>query len=195
MLIGELAERTGTSERLLRHYERAGLLRPERLPNGYRTYADSDAATVRRIRALLAAGLPTRVIRQVLPCTTGAAAVLPCPGVLDALRHQLRELSSARRARRGPRSAARDHRRCGEPGCGCRSAQERVTAAGHLKTGRPAGVKAPAMCMPALALEDVVGQLPCPVGEFDPLRRGLRPSLALAARQALDGERKFDVGA
>ncbi|WP_405876343.1 MerR family transcriptional regulator [Streptomyces sp. NBC_00005] len=92
MLIGELAERTGTSERLLRHYERAGLLRPERLPNGYRTYADSDAATVRRIRALLAAGLPTRVIRQVLPCTTGAAAVLPCPGVLDALRHQLREL-------------------------------------------------------------------------------------------------------
>ncbi|WP_443066959.1 MerR family DNA-binding transcriptional regulator [Streptomyces sp. NBC_01261] len=36
MLIGEPAERTGTNERLLRHYERAGLLRPDRLPNGYR---------------------------------------------------------------------------------------------------------------------------------------------------------------
>ncbi|WP_019057889.1 MerR family transcriptional regulator [Streptomyces prunicolor] len=92
VLIGELAERTGTNERLLRHYERAGLLRPERLPNGYRTYADSDTAAVLRIRALLAAGLPTRVIRQVLPCTTDEAAVQPCPGVLDALRAQLSAL-------------------------------------------------------------------------------------------------------
>ena len=92
MLIGELAERTGTNERLLRHYERAGLLRPERLPNGYRTYADSDTAAVLRIRALLAAGLPTRVIRQVLPCTTDEAAVQPCPGVLDALCAQLSAL-------------------------------------------------------------------------------------------------------
>ncbi|MCX5243233.1 MerR family transcriptional regulator [Streptomyces prunicolor] len=92
VLIGELAERTGTNERLLRHYERAGLLRPERLPNGCRTYADSDTAAVLRIRALLAAGLPTRVIRQVLPCTTDEAAVQPCPGVLDALRAQLSAL-------------------------------------------------------------------------------------------------------
>ncbi|WP_033280677.1 MerR family transcriptional regulator [Streptomyces sp. NRRL F-525] len=92
MLIGELAERTGTSERLLRYYERAGLLRPERLPNGYREYADSDTAVVLRIRALLAAGLPTRIIRQVLPCTTDGAAVQPCPGVLDALRAQLSDL-------------------------------------------------------------------------------------------------------
>ncbi|MEV5529351.1 MerR family transcriptional regulator [Streptomyces prunicolor] len=92
VLIGELAERTGTNERLLRHYERAGLLRPERLPNGYRKYADSDTAAVLRIRALLAAGLPTRVILHVLPCTTDEAAVQPCPGVLDALRGQLSAL-------------------------------------------------------------------------------------------------------
>ncbi|WP_405836531.1 MerR family transcriptional regulator [Streptomyces sp. NBC_01518] len=92
MLIGELAERTGTSERLLRYNERAGLLRPERLPNGYREYADSDTAVVLRIRALLAAGLPTRVIRQVLPCTADGTAVQPCPGVLDALRAQLSDL-------------------------------------------------------------------------------------------------------
>lgn len=92
MLIGELAERTGTSERLLRHYERAGLLQPGRLPNGYRSYDEGTEAAVQRIRALLAAGLPTRVIRQVLPCTTPEATVLPCPGILDALRTQLRTL-------------------------------------------------------------------------------------------------------
>ncbi|MFD5079984.1 MerR family transcriptional regulator [Streptomyces sp. NPDC058371] len=92
MLIGELAKRTGTSERLLRYYERTGLLRPERLSNGYRSYADSDVTAVGRVRALLAAGLPTRVIRQVLPCTVGTAVVRPCPGILDALRHQQRAL-------------------------------------------------------------------------------------------------------
>ncbi|RJO78482.1 MerR family transcriptional regulator [Nocardia panacis] len=92
MLIGELAERTGTSQRLLRYYERTGLLRSERLANGYRTYDETVPATVLRIRALLAAGLPTRTIRQVLPCTNAEAAVLPCPGVLDALRGRLRTL-------------------------------------------------------------------------------------------------------
>lgn len=107
MLIGDLAARTGTSERLLRYYERAGLLAPERLPNGYRAYTESDADSVRRIRALLAAGLPTRIIRTVLPCTTGTADVRPCPGVLDALRDRLRtlderstELDEARRTLR-----------------------------------------------------------------------------------------------
>ncbi|GGW20916.1 MerR family transcriptional regulator [Streptomyces capoamus] len=92
MLIGELARRTGTSERLLRHYERAGLLRPGRRPNGYRTYDETAPAVVLRIRALLAAGLPTRIIRQVLPCTDAESAVLPCPGILDSLRTQLRTL-------------------------------------------------------------------------------------------------------
>ncbi|WP_326823732.1 MerR family transcriptional regulator [Streptosporangium sp. NBC_01756] len=92
MLIGELAERTGTSERLLRYYERMGLLRPERRPNGYRAYDESAEQTVVRIRALLAAGLPTRVIREVIPCTSSDAAVLPCPGVLDAMRERLRLL-------------------------------------------------------------------------------------------------------
>ena len=89
MLIGELADRTGTSERLLRYYEQVGLLQPGREPNGYRTYDETAEQTVLRIRTLLAAGLPTRVIRQVLPCTTAGAAVAPCPGVLEAMRERL----------------------------------------------------------------------------------------------------------
>lgn len=57
-----------------------------------------------RIRALLAAGLPTRVVRDVLPCTDADATVLPCPGVLDALRAQLRTLDQ----RSAEIAAARD---------------------------------------------------------------------------------------
>lgn len=94
MLIGELAERTGTSERLLRYYERVGLLHPDRRANGYRTYGEDAVDTVGRIRALLAAGLPTRVIRGILPCTAEDATVTACPGVLDALHAQLRTLDA-----------------------------------------------------------------------------------------------------
>ncbi|GLZ13591.1 MerR family transcriptional regulator [Actinomadura sp. NBRC 104425] len=89
MLIGELSRRTGVSERLLRYYERVELIRSERLPNGYRDYAPETVETVRRIRALLAAGLSTRIIRRILPCASGEGMLRPCPGVLDSLRDQL----------------------------------------------------------------------------------------------------------
>ncbi|MEU0198949.1 MULTISPECIES: MerR family transcriptional regulator [unclassified Streptomyces] len=92
MLIGELSRRTGVSERLLRYYERAELIHSERRANGYRDYPDEAVETVRRIRALLAAGLPTRVIRRLLPCTAADATLHPCPGVLDDLRAQLHTL-------------------------------------------------------------------------------------------------------
>ncbi|WP_342593472.1 MerR family transcriptional regulator [Streptomyces inhibens] len=42
------------------------LIHSARRANGYREYDDQTVETVRRIRALLAAGLPTRIIRQVL---------------------------------------------------------------------------------------------------------------------------------
>jgi DNA-binding transcriptional MerR regulator len=68
MRIGELSERTGTSRRLLRYYEEQGLIGAKRHPNGYREYDESFVDKVRQIRELLASGLPTRVIRQILPC-------------------------------------------------------------------------------------------------------------------------------
>ncbi|MFC6005361.1 MerR family transcriptional regulator, partial [Streptomonospora nanhaiensis] len=68
MRISELERRTGVSQRLLRYYEEQGLLRPLRLPNGYREYGAADVAAVRHIRAMLAAGLPTAVIGRLLDC-------------------------------------------------------------------------------------------------------------------------------
>ncbi|MEV2278561.1 MerR family transcriptional regulator [Nocardiopsis sp. NPDC049922] len=68
MRIGELSERTDTPRRLLRYYEEQDLIRPRRLPNGYRDYDPRLVDRVLQIRGLLDAGLPTRLIRQILPC-------------------------------------------------------------------------------------------------------------------------------
>ncbi|MEU0401166.1 MerR family transcriptional regulator [Streptomyces sp. NPDC006197] len=68
MRIGELSERTGTPRRLLRYYEEQGLIVADRLPNGYRVYDEANVDRVMQIRGLLDAGLPTRIIRQILPC-------------------------------------------------------------------------------------------------------------------------------
>ncbi|WP_040685680.1 MerR family transcriptional regulator [Nocardia vinacea] len=68
MRIGELSERTGTSRRLLRYYEEQGLIVADRCANGYRSYDDRFVDRVLQIRGLLDAGLPTRIIKQILPC-------------------------------------------------------------------------------------------------------------------------------
>ncbi|MFD9030238.1 MerR family transcriptional regulator [Streptomyces sp. NPDC059567] len=68
MRIGELSERTDTPRRLLRYYEEQGLIVADRMPNGYRAYDESNVDRVVQIRGLLDAGLPTRIIKQILPC-------------------------------------------------------------------------------------------------------------------------------
>lgn len=90
MLIGELARRTGVSQRLLRYYEEQELLVSRRDANGYRTYGEDAVTTVRQIRALLAAGLTTQVIGKVLPCANGELAKLDmCPLVVAELEREL----------------------------------------------------------------------------------------------------------
>lgn len=68
MRIGELAQRTGTSRRLLRYYEELGLIVSTRMANGYREFDESSVDRVQQVRGLLDAGLPTRIIKQILPC-------------------------------------------------------------------------------------------------------------------------------
>lgn len=51
--IGEMAARTGTSERALRYYEEIGLLKPAgHSPGGSRRYGEEEVARVLRIREL-----------------------------------------------------------------------------------------------------------------------------------------------
>ncbi|MRG58398.1 MerR family DNA-binding transcriptional regulator [Agromyces sp. CFH 90414] len=82
MRIGELSERTGASPRSLRYYEQQGLLSSERSLNGYREYASNAVATVETIRALLDIGLPSTLVREVLPCTVGERDESACPDLL-----------------------------------------------------------------------------------------------------------------
>lgn len=107
MRIGELRQRTGVSERLLRYYEEQGLIHPARRPSGYRQYAESDVMTVLHVRSLLAAGLSTATIAELLPCmgADGARLVTDCPELLIDLCHErdrltasIGELHTARRA-------------------------------------------------------------------------------------------------
>ncbi|MEU9040437.1 MULTISPECIES: MerR family transcriptional regulator [unclassified Kitasatospora] len=67
MRIGELARRTGVTPRALRYYEEQGLLSPERRPSGYREYGDREVRAVHGIRTLLAAGLNSAAIAEILP--------------------------------------------------------------------------------------------------------------------------------
>ncbi|WP_030669232.1 MerR family transcriptional regulator [Streptomyces sp. NRRL B-1347] len=74
MRIGELATRTGVSVRSLRYYEEQGLLAAERSPSGQRHYGARAVDRVQRIQQLYRAGLPSRSIRELLPCVaTGEA--------------------------------------------------------------------------------------------------------------------------
>ncbi|MFF6983726.1 MerR family transcriptional regulator [Streptomyces sp. NPDC008343] len=75
MRIGELSERTGTPRRLLRYYEDQGLITPDRCTNGYRRYDERFVDRVMQIRGLLDAGLPTRLIKQILPCLDKPRAI------------------------------------------------------------------------------------------------------------------------
>ncbi|MFI8826972.1 MerR family transcriptional regulator [Streptomyces sp. NPDC053431] len=68
MRIGELASRSGVSERSLRYYEKQGILRSERTPGGHRDYGDWAVDRVIRIQSLYAAGLNSQKIAQLLPC-------------------------------------------------------------------------------------------------------------------------------
>ncbi|MFF3067703.1 MerR family transcriptional regulator [Kitasatospora sp. NPDC057904] len=95
MRIGEVSRLTGVSSRLLRYYEEQGLLEPARSAAGYREYAEADTVRVRQIRSLLAAGLSTRVIAEILPCATGPIPALEaCPDLLATLRGELADIDS-----------------------------------------------------------------------------------------------------
>jgi len=92
MLIGELAQRAGTSARTLRYYEQHGLVRPQRDANGYRRYDEAELRVVHEIRALLAVGFGLDDIRPFVACLrAGNATGHVCPDSVAVLRRKLAE--------------------------------------------------------------------------------------------------------
>ncbi|GGT00501.1 MULTISPECIES: MerR family transcriptional regulator [Streptomyces] len=88
MRIGELARRSGVSERSLRYYEAQGLLTAERTPGGHRDYGEWAVDRVVRIQALYAAGLNSKKIAQLLPCMRdgdGTPSASATPRLVDEL--------------------------------------------------------------------------------------------------------------
>ncbi|MDG4834615.1 MerR family transcriptional regulator [Solwaraspora sp. WMMD1047] len=95
MLIGELAERAGTSSRTLRYYEANGLLRAGRSANGYRVYDEAELRVVREIRALLAVGFALDDIRPFVACLrAGNTSGDVCPDSVAVLRRKLAEVDA-----------------------------------------------------------------------------------------------------
>jgi DNA-binding transcriptional MerR regulator len=95
MLIGELAERAGTSARTLRYYEQHGLVEAQRTANGYRRYDEAELRVVHEIRALLAAGFGLDEIRPFVACLrAGNSAGHVCPDSVAVLRRKLAEVDA-----------------------------------------------------------------------------------------------------
>ncbi len=64
MRIGELAGKTGASERSIRHYDAAGLLPSQRGDNGYRQFDSSAVAQVAWINQLTTEGFSIKQIAR-----------------------------------------------------------------------------------------------------------------------------------
>ncbi|MFJ6674212.1 MerR family transcriptional regulator [Actinosynnema sp. NPDC091369] len=77
VLIGELAEKTGATVRMLRYYDQQGLLTPQRTDSRYRVYDESDVERVRSVRCLINSGLNVRLARLVLAHAFGQDVELP----------------------------------------------------------------------------------------------------------------------
>ena len=88
MRIGELSKRTGVASRMLRYYEEQGLIAPTRLDNGYREYDEYLIDRVGKIKGLIDAGIPTRIVTHILPCLGQHQTIVvenAEPGLLELL--------------------------------------------------------------------------------------------------------------
>lgn len=94
MRISELADRSGVSARMLRHYDAIGLVSPSgRTEAGYRAYSQADAWRLFQVESLRSLGLGLAEVRQAL------SQQAPRPDVLiDALMVRCRERLAAEQA-------------------------------------------------------------------------------------------------
>lgn len=121
--IGVAAALTSTTPRMLRHYEKQGLIATERSSAGQRLFDSSVIDQVRSIRWLLSAGLPTEAIRELLDCIHDTNRIEPCAVPLLTLS-----------CLRWPHRRAHKHERCVADAHRCFG---RLTSRHGLKQGEP----------------------------------------------------------
>ncbi|WP_306143600.1 MerR family transcriptional regulator [Roseibium sp. MMSF_3412] len=91
----EAAERLGITQRMLRHYEKEGLMDVSRTFNGYRSYSETDLRRAGRIRDFIATGFSTREIRAMSACLSDEGSG-PCEGGIEKLTEKLMHIDRLR---------------------------------------------------------------------------------------------------
>lgn len=89
MRIGELAAKAGVSVRALRYYEEQGLLISSRTASGQRRYPEAAVDRVQLIQQLYAAGLPSKSIRELMPCVDSGISTPESQAKLAAERDRI----------------------------------------------------------------------------------------------------------
>ena len=87
--IGEFAELAGVTVRALHHYDRIGLLKPQRSISGSRLYRLQDLERLEQIAALKFLGIPLQEIKFLLKHGS--------PTLIDSLHVQLQALAEKKR--------------------------------------------------------------------------------------------------
>ncbi len=92
MQIGALATATGLSREALRFYEQKGLLRAQRLDNGYRDYPEEAVMLVQYIRTAQQLGFSLTEIGHALPELWDSPE--PGPAIQQVLGEKLRDIDT-----------------------------------------------------------------------------------------------------
>ena len=88
----ELSERTGLQDKTIRFYEEAGVLPPpNRLPNGYRDYKETDVERVKFVAGLRRLDFSLNDVGEILAMRDRREA--PCRVVLDLLSAKADEIA------------------------------------------------------------------------------------------------------
>lgn len=101
----DLCARTGATPRMIRHYEKTGILAPGREANGYRVFTEEDVRTVADARCLIEAGLSATETAELVGVVCGEGHVPP--EELDAALVRIAERRTALDARIAQLVAAR----------------------------------------------------------------------------------------
>lgn len=94
MNLAKVSALTAVSIRMLRYYEKVGLLKPMRGLNNYRIYSDDDIHIINKIKILNDAGFTLKMIQTLLPCfDLNKKSFHLCPSISENLKQALTQIT------------------------------------------------------------------------------------------------------